>query len=101
MFQPCIEAGREFAMLIVIQAASQCVPSSIRVCVSLVYASSNVAVLTGETIPEVKVNLRLANHMIWQAVNKIKEQGYSIQSVSITGSGIEANPYEYHVVMSK
>ena len=76
-------------------------PSPASACVNLVFASSNVVVLTGETIPQVQVNLRSDNHMIWQAVNQIKAQGYSIQSVSITGSGIEANPYEYHVVIAK
>jgi hypothetical protein len=101
VFQPCIEAGGEFAIPIVQKAANQCVPSSARSCVDIVYASSSVVVLTGETIPQVQVNLRSDNHMIWQAMNQIKAQGYNVQSVAITGSGLEANPYQYTVVMTK
>jgi hypothetical protein len=101
VFQPCIEAGGEFAIPIVQKAANECVPSSARTCVNIVYASSSVVVLTGETIPEVQVGLRSDNHMIWQAVNQIKAQGYNIQNIAITGSGVEANPYQYTVLMTK
>lgn len=98
---PCIEAGGEFAIPIVQQARAECTPSTARGCADIAYASGNLVILTGETIPQVRVNVRADNHVIWQAVNQIMAQGFSIQSISVSGSGVESNPHVFHVVMAK
>ncbi len=67
----------------------------------MIYSSGNVVVLTGETIPPAKSGARADNHVIWRVVNQIESQSFSIQSVSITGSGIIGNPYSFTVVMAK
>jgi hypothetical protein len=83
-------------------ASNQCPASTSAYCVDIVYASGNLIVLEGETIPEVQINLRSSNHIIWQAVNQIKAQGgFNVVDVAVSGSGLEVNPFVYHVVMSK
>lgn len=41
------------------------------------------------------------NDLIWKGVDMIKEAGYIIDSVQLSGFGTETNPYTYHVIMSK
>jgi hypothetical protein len=42
-----------------------------------------------------------ANDLIWKGVDILKGEGYVIDSVQISGFGTDANPYTYHVIMSK
>lgn len=41
------------------------------------------------------------NDLIWKGVDTIKEAGYIIDSVQLSGFGTETNPYTYHIIMSK
>lgn len=62
----------------------------------VVYESPSTVVLDGEQLaigPGGIVN----NQYLWQVV---KEQGYVIDSVTISGLGIENNPCVYHVILS-
>jgi hypothetical protein len=66
------------------------------------YQSSSTVVLEGKL-------LRLAegiigyteNDLIWKGVDLLKEEGYVIDSVLISGLGTDTNPYTYHVIMSR
>jgi len=40
-----------------------------------------------------------SNDLIWKGVDLLKEEGYVIDSVQI--SGTDTNPYTYHVIMSR
>lgn len=42
-----------------------------------------------------------ANDLIWKGVDMLKEEGYVIDSVQISGFGTDTNPYTYHVIMSR
>ncbi|MGC1132368.1 MAG: hypothetical protein WA941_06070 [Nitrososphaeraceae archaeon] len=42
-----------------------------------------------------------ANDLIWKGVDLLKEEGYVIDSVQISGFGTDTNPYAYHVIMSR
>ena len=41
------------------------------------------------------------NDLIWKGVDMIKEAGYIIDSIQLSGFGTETNPYTYHIIMSK
>ena len=41
------------------------------------------------------------NDLIWKGVNILKEAGYIIDSVQLSGFGTETNPYTYHIIMSR
>ena len=41
------------------------------------------------------------NDLIWKGVDMLKEAGYIIDSVQLSGFGIETNPYTYHIIMSR
>ena len=41
------------------------------------------------------------NDLIWKGVDMLKEAGYLIDSVQLSGFGTETNPYTYHVIMSR
>jgi hypothetical protein len=41
------------------------------------------------------------NDLIWKGVDMIKEAGYIIDSVQLSGFGTKTNPYTYHIIMSK
>jgi hypothetical protein len=66
------------------------------------YQSSSTVVLEGKL-------LRLAegiigyteNDLIWKGVDLLKQEGYVIDSVLISGFGTDTNPYTYHVIMSR
>jgi hypothetical protein len=42
-----------------------------------------------------------SNDLIWKGVDLLKEEGYVIDSVQISGFGTDTNPYTYHVIMSR
>ena len=41
------------------------------------------------------------NDLIWKGVDILKEAGYIIDSVQLSGFGTETNPYTYHIIMSR
>jgi hypothetical protein len=41
------------------------------------------------------------NDLIWKGVDVLKEAGYIIDSVQLSGFGTETNPYTYHIIMSR
>jgi hypothetical protein len=41
------------------------------------------------------------NDLIWKGVDMLKEVGYIIDSVQLSGFGTETNPYTYHIIMSR
>jgi hypothetical protein len=41
------------------------------------------------------------NDLIWEGIDMIKEAGYIIDSVQLSGFGTETNPYTYHIIMSR
>lgn len=41
------------------------------------------------------------NDLIWKGVDMLKEEGYTIDSVQLSGFGTEINPYTYHIIMSR
>lgn len=41
------------------------------------------------------------NDLIWKGVDVLKEVGYIIDSVQLSGFGTETNPYTYHIIMSR
>ena len=42
-----------------------------------------------------------ANDLIWKGVDMLKEVGYIIDSVQLSGFGTETNPYTHHIIMSR
>jgi hypothetical protein len=42
-----------------------------------------------------------ANDLIWKGVDRLKEEGYVIDSVQLSGFGTDTNPYTYHIIMSR
>jgi hypothetical protein len=43
----------------------------------------------------------ITNDLIWKGVDMLKEAGYIIDSVQLSGFGTETNPYTYHIIMSR
>ena len=43
----------------------------------------------------------ITNDLIWKGVDVLKEAGYIIDSVQLSGFGTETNPYTYHITMSR
>ena len=41
------------------------------------------------------------NDLIWKGVDILKEAGYIIDSVQLSGFGTETNPHSYHIIMSR
>lgn len=41
------------------------------------------------------------NDLIWKGVDMLKEVGYIIDSIQLSGFGTETNPYTYHIIMSR
>ena len=41
------------------------------------------------------------NDLIWKGVDMLKDEGYVIDSVQLSGFGTETNPYTYHIIMSR
>jgi hypothetical protein len=70
-------------------------------CVNLIYASSNMTVLTGNLFAPIAEKTYVPNYFVWQAVEEFRRQGYSMQDVLTTGSGVTEDPYIYHIIMTK
>jgi hypothetical protein len=69
--------------------------------VTVIYQSPSTVVLEGDKI--VFNNAQTANidnPYLWQDVDLVKQQGYVIDSVVISGVGTENNPDVYHVILS-
>ncbi len=66
---------------------------------SVVYQSPSTVVLEGEKLALGPGGL-LDNQYLWQAVDLVKQQGYTIESVTMSGLGTENNPDIYHVILS-
>jgi hypothetical protein len=41
------------------------------------------------------------NDLIWKGADMLKEEGYTIDSIQLSGFGTETNPYTYHIIMSR
>jgi hypothetical protein len=68
----------------------------------VVYQSPTTVVLEGDkiTIGESAGGL-IDKEFLWQGVDLVKQYGYEIDSVAISGLGTRDNPTNYHVIMSK
>lgn len=62
----------------------------------VVYQSPSTVLIEGEKITA----FLLDNKYLWQGVDLIKQQGYTIDSVTMTGTGTTDNPDVYHVILS-
>jgi hypothetical protein len=66
------------------------------------YQSSYTVVLEGKLLRLAEGIIGYtANDLIWQGVDLLKEEGYVIDSVQISGFGTDINPYTYQVIMSR
>jgi hypothetical protein len=66
------------------------------------YRSSSTVVLEGKLLRLAKGIIGYtANDLIWKGVDLLKEEGYVIDSVQISGFGTGTNSYRYHVIMSR
>jgi hypothetical protein len=66
------------------------------------YQSSSTVVLEGKLLRLAEgITGYTANDLIWKGVDLLKEEGYVIDSVQISGFGTDTNPYTYHVIMSR
>jgi hypothetical protein len=66
------------------------------------YQSSSTVVLEGKLLRLAEDIIGYtANDLIWKGVDRLKEEGYVIDSVRISGFGTDTNPYTYHVIMSR
>ena len=66
------------------------------------YQSSSTVVLEGKLLRLAEGIIGFtANDLIWKGVDLLKEEGYVIDSVQISGFGTDTNPYTYHVIMSR
>jgi hypothetical protein len=66
------------------------------------YQSSYTIVLEGKLLRLAENTIGYTtNDLIWKGVDMIKEAGYIIDSVQLSGFGTETNPYTYHIIMSK
>jgi hypothetical protein len=64
--------------------------------INVLYQSNKTVVLEGEKIP---LGLE-ENTNIWRAVDLVKQQGYVIDSVLLTGQGSKGNPHDYIITLS-
>ena len=65
----------------------------------VVYQSPITVVLEGEKLTLGPGGL-IDNQYLWQGVDLVKQQGYTIDSVTMSGLGTENNPDVYHVILS-
>jgi hypothetical protein len=72
-------------------------------CVSVLHESSRTIVLQGDLliVNAVGSGGYTDNPFIWQAVDGLKNQGYTLHSVQLAGQGTQGNPHEWYIVMSK
>jgi hypothetical protein len=43
----------------------------------------------------------ITNDLIWKGVDMLKEVGYIIDSIQLSGLGTETSPYTYYIIMSR
>ena len=43
----------------------------------------------------------ITNDLSWKGVDMLKEVGYIIDSIQLSGFGTETSPYTYHIIMSR
>jgi hypothetical protein len=68
----------------------------------VVHESSATVVLTGEVlIANLGGGGYVENPYIWEAVDKFKPRGYTLNSVLLAGQGIQGNPHSWYIVMSR
>lgn len=70
-------------------------------CVFLLYESATTVVLNGDLLIHRSPGLYTDNPFIWQAVDEFKVQGYTGDSVIVSGQGSQGNPHQLYGVMSK
>ena len=71
---------------------------------TLVLATPGAGPFTGEGIQETIESGETGNYpniYLWQAVDKFKEQGYTVTSIMLSGQGTQGNPHQFFVVLSK
>ena len=68
--------------------------------VSVMYESPNTIVLEGRKITHAEPEFRI-NEKIWQGVDMVKDKGFVINSVMMSGSGTIDDPTYYTIVMSR
>ena len=76
----------------------------LRGCVMLVYESPTTVVLNGEVSifgGSAESRRHYPNLFIWNAVDDLKAQGYTITTVEIIVGGNKSSDNDYHVIMSK
>jgi hypothetical protein len=75
----------------------------VSLCVSLVHESPTTVVLQGNLLlrPTQVGGDIIDNYFIWQAVDRFKAQGYTLNSVLLAGEGAQPNPHVWYIVMSK
>ncbi len=66
---------------------------------SVIYQSPTTVVLEGNKLT-VGAGGFVDNQYLWQAVDLVKQQGYNIDSVTMSGVGTADNPDVYHVILS-
>lgn len=68
----------------------------------IVYQSPTTVVIEGDklTVGETGGGL-IDNEFLWQGVDLVKQYGYEIDSVAMSGLGTTDNPTNYHVILSK
>jgi hypothetical protein len=66
------------------------------------YQSSYTIVLEGKLLRLTEDTIGYTtNDLIWKGVDVLKEAGYIIDSIQLSGFGTETNPYTYHIIMSR
>ena len=70
-------------------------------CITVVHESPTTIVLTGDLLIVQFGGGYGDNPIIWQAVDKFKAQGYTLNSAVLTGQGSQGNPHSWYIVMSK
>jgi hypothetical protein len=101
--------GGELAANLINQTQVECQPFTIIVqeCAELVYASDRTVIFDGNylinlNVQDVAVFGQYAtNSFLWQIVDELKANGYTINTVTTAGLGTQDNPLAYHIVMSK
>ncbi len=75
----------------------------VSLCVFAVHESPITLVLQGNLLllPTEVGGAIIDNTFIWQAVDRFKAQGYTLNSVLLSGEGTRGNPHTWYIVMSK
>ena len=67
----------------------------------VVHQSPTTVVLEGKQIAFTMENKFVNNDVIWKGVDMVKRQGYTIDSVIMSGIASIENPNKYHIIMSR